>query len=30
MEGGGNIVTIREVTKGRNSPVEQGTTKEEQ
>ena len=30
MEGGGNVVTMREVTKERDSPVEQGATKEEQ
>ena len=29
MEGRGNIVTMREVTKERDSPVEQGGTKEE-
>ena len=29
MEGRGNIVTMREVTKERDSPVEQGDTKEE-
>ena len=30
MEDGGNVVTMREVTKGRDSPVKQGATKEEQ
>ena len=30
MEGGGNVVTMREVTKERDSPIEQGTTKGEQ
>ena len=29
MEGRGNVVTVREVTKEGDSPVEQGTTKEE-
>ena len=29
MEGRGNMVTMREVTKEWNSPVEQGDTKEE-
>ena len=29
MEGWGNIVTMREVTKEQDSPVEQGGTKEE-
>ena len=29
MEGRGNIVTMREVTKEWDSPVEQGSTKEE-
>ena len=29
MEGRGNVVTVREVTKEGDSPVEQGDTKEE-
>ena len=29
MEGEGNAVTMREVTRERDSPVEQGDTKEE-
>ena len=29
MEGRGNMVTMREITKEQDSPVEQGNTKEE-
>ena len=29
MEGRGNVVTVREVTKEGDSPIEQGNTKEE-